>query len=78
MKLLAIIGALVAGTACLRASEEHLLNREEDPAHQLFWSCQRNGGEKCGLLWRSCCQKGYCTQSQVGVYYCPDDHQLDD
>lgn len=77
MKLFALIGTLVAGVACLRTSEEeHQLTSAEEPEHLLFFKCRRIGGEKCGTLWRSCCQKGYCTKTAIGAKYCPDGHQL--
>lgn len=77
MKLFAIIGTLIAGAACLRTSEEHQLSRDETE-HEFLFSCRRHGGEKCGIVWRSCCQKGYCTKNAAGIQYCPDNHQLKD
>lgn len=75
MKLFAVVGALVAGVAALRTTEEfHETEMFEN--HELFWCCDRKGGEKCGLVWRSCCQPGRCTTSAVGVKYCPDAYQL--
>ena len=74
MKFLAIIGVLAATVSSLKVYEEH----EETPYanHELLFCCKRKGGEKCGLVWRSCCQPGRCAQSAVGVWYCPDQYQL--
>ena len=74
MKILAIIGALACGAVALTTNREaHQLS---NPEHELFWCCDRKGGEKCGILWTSCCQKGKCTTSAVAAKYCPDEFQL--
>lgn len=74
MKILIILGALACGTMQLKADiEDHQLQTYE---HELFWCCDRKGGEKCGIVWRSCCQKGRCATSAIGAKYCPDQFQL--
>jgi hypothetical protein len=73
MKFLAIIGALAVAVSGLSLRDEH----EESPYenHDLLFCCKRKGGEKCGLVWKSCCQPGKCAQN-AGVWYCPDQFQL--
>ena len=75
MKLLAIIAVLAPAVTSIKQNTfEHTLAEQE---HKLFWCCDRHHGEKCGLLWQSCCQPNQCTLSNVGVRYCPDQYQLD-
>ena len=37
--------------------------------------CSGNDRETCGLIYKSCCQRGYCRGIGAGSY-CPDDHQI--
>lgn len=75
MKILALIGALACGAAALKTDREaHQLANYE---HELFFCCERRGGDKCGLFWKSCCFKGKCATGLLGAQYCPDEFQLD-
>lgn len=71
MKLLAVVIALATGAVALKTEQGHQL-REQDPSHELFGRvtecCAANGGDICGNVFRSCCQKGRCTSWGT----CPD------
>lgn len=70
MKFVAVLALFAASVSTLRTTR--------DEEHELFFKCDRIGGEKCGHLigFRSCCQPGKCEGSFVRT--CPDNFQLKD
>jgi hypothetical protein len=56
MKILAIIGLLACGVLGLKTERE---------SHEVLSCCDRKGGEKCGHVYKSCCQKGKCQTTAI-------------
>lgn len=69
MKFAFLLPILAVGVTSLHTVDtKHEVSKAE---HDLFFCCDRRGGEKCGWVWRSCCFKGKCA-TNWGVEYCPD------